>query len=205
MLLFFAKGLAAGAFIAFPVGPIGIVCLRRMLSQGPLIGIVSGLGGATADAIYSTIAIVGMSFVSSFLMQHLTLLRILSSLFLCALGLKIVLSKPLTARAKKTGGLAEAFISTFILTLTNPLLVLSFAALFALFNVRYAMITNLYSLSALIGGVFIGSSLWWFALGGLTSCLKLQIKPETVKKINNISGILIIISGLFTILTILVK
>jgi threonine/homoserine/homoserine lactone efflux protein len=204
MFLFFAKGLAAGALIALPAGPIGIICLRRMLAQGPLVGIASGFGSATADIIYSTIAIVGLSMVSSFLMHHFILFRVISSIFLCTLGIKIIFSKPPRPRATWTGGIAEAYLSTFFLTLTNPLLILSFAALFALFNIRYEM-TTIYSLFVLISGVFIGSSLWWFVLGGLTSFMKLKINPQTIQKINVISGILIILSGLITLLTILFK
>ena len=204
MITFFIKGLVTGAFIAFPVGPIGIICLRRMLSQGPLIGLASGLGGATADIVYSTLAIVGLSVVSSFLMHHFILFRVLSSTFLCALGLRIILSKPPRPRATWTGGIAEAYFSTFLLTLANPLLILSFAAMFAVLAVNYET-TDYLSLIALTSGVFVGSSLWWFILGGLTSFMQLKINPETLQKINKISGSLIILFGLGTLLSILFK
>lgn len=204
MITFFIKGLATGAFIAFPVGPIGIICLRRMLSQGPLIGLASGLGGATADVVYSTLAIVGLSVISSFLMHHFILFRVVSSVFLCALGTKIFFSKPPRPRATWTGGAAEAYFSTFLLTLTNPLLILSFVAMFTALAVNYET-TNYLSLISLISGVFVGSSLWWVILGAVASFMQLKIHPETLQKINKISGSLIILFGLGTLLSILFK
>ncbi len=204
MITFFIKGLVTGALIAFPVWPIGLICLRRLLSQGPLIGLVSGFGGATADVIYSALAIAGLSVISSFLMYHFILLRVVSSIFLCALGLRIIFSKPPRPRATLAGGVAEAYFSTLLLTLSNPLLIFSFAAFFALFGVNYQ--TGDYAaLVALISGVFIGSSLWWIILGALSSFMQLKINPETLQKINKISGSLIILFGLFTLLSILFK
>ena len=200
----FIKGIVAGAIIAIPVGPIGILCLRRMLIQGPLMGIASGLGAATADLIYSTTAMAGMTIVSTFLFYHSMFIRIVSSLFLCALGIKIILSKPAPPIKSRTHDMVEAFISTFFLTLANPLLIFTFIAMFAILNISYE-ITSYMGVLFISAGVFIGSTLWWLILGGITSLLHPKISPKTLRKVNKISGTTIIIFGIITLLSILFK
>ena len=202
-MIYLIKGIIAGAIIALPVGPIGIFCLRRMLTQGPLVGLASGLGSATADTIYATLALLGLSFVSSWLLLHSVLFRIISSLFLCALGTKILLSKPPRPQATWTTGLMQAYFSTLLLTLTNPLLIASFAAIFTILRANYSL--NTYILSSLLLGVFIGSSLWWIILSGITSYARLSISPQRLAIINKISGMLIILFGMITLLSILFK
>jgi threonine/homoserine/homoserine lactone efflux protein len=198
------KGIGVGASIAIPVGPIGIICLRRMLMQGPLVGIMSGLGASTADLVYSSCALIGLSFIYSFLVHHLILVRIVSSIFLCSFGLKIILSDLPRPSATWTHDMIHAYFSTLFLTLANPLLILSFIAGFAALGVTYQQ-ENIYSLIGPVIGVFIGSSLWWFILGGITSLFKPLVLPETLHLLNKIAGYIIIIFGLFTLLTIFLK
>ena len=200
----FIKGIIAGATVALPVGPIGIFCLRRMLMQGPAIGLISGFGSATADSIYATIALIGLSFISSWLMLHSVIFRIVSSLFLCGLGATIILSKPSRPQATWTRGLLQAYFSTMFLTLTNPLLVLSFAALFTILGTNDALYAP-YSLFSLLVGVFIGSSLWWIILSILIYYAHSKIAPETMAIINKISGTLIILFGIITLISIIIR
>jgi threonine/homoserine/homoserine lactone efflux protein len=118
---FFLKGLIIGFSIAAPVGPIGVLCIRRTLAQGRLSGFVSGLGAATADAIYGCIAGLGLTFISSLLIHQQLGLRLIGGGFLCYLGIKAFTSLS-TQAAKVTGSsLLSAYVSTFFLTLTNPL------------------------------------------------------------------------------------
>lgn len=198
----FLKGIVAGAIIAFPVGPIGIICLRRMLSQGPLMGLLSGLGAATADIIYSSLALAGLNFIYTFLIEHTILLRIVSSIFLCGFGIKIVFSKPFRPVATWSRDVAQAYFSTFFLTLANPLIILSFITVFAAFGVNYKS-EHISSFAWPIFGVFLGSSIWWFVISGITKLFHIVILPETVQKINKISGIAIILFGLITLITII--
>lgn len=203
-IAYLIKGIIAGAIIALPVGPIGIFCLRRMLTQGPLVGLASGFGSATADTIYAALAFLGLSFVSSWLLAHSVLFRVISSLFLCALGTKIIFSKPSRPQATWTTGLVEAYFSTLLLTLTNPLLVVSFAALFTILGTNYSIDTH-HSLFSLLWGVFIGSSAWWVILSGITTYARLSIAPQTLAIINKVSGFLIILFGIATLLSIILK
>src|SRR5438128_451791 len=91
---FFVKGLILGFAIAAPVGPIGVLCIRRSLADGARAGLASGLGAATADALYGCIAGFGLAAVSTFLVQQRFWLGLLGGLFLCFLGLKTFFSKP---------------------------------------------------------------------------------------------------------------
>ena len=128
----FVRGLVIGFSIAAPVGPIGVLCIRRTLAEGQLYGLVSGLGAATADALYGCVAGFGLTFISAFLIGHKLWLSLIGGLFLLYLGIKTLLSKPAEDAAKAEGkGLFRAYASTFLLTVTNPMTILSFAAIFA--------------------------------------------------------------------------
>ena len=129
---FFGRGLVIGFAIAAPVGAIGVLCIRRTLADGRLTGFVSGLGAATADALYGAVAALGLTAISSALVAHQATVRLVGGLFLCYLGVRTALAAPATTGA--TGarrGLLAAYGSTLALTLTNPSTILSFAAVFA--------------------------------------------------------------------------
>ncbi len=131
-LSLFLKGLLIGFSIAAPVGPIGVLCIRRTLASGRTIGLLSGLGAATADALYGSLAAFGLTAISGFLVRQQGLLRLLGGAFLCYLGLRAILTRPANAASLNSpASHVNAYSSTFFLTLTNPLTILSFAAIFA--------------------------------------------------------------------------
>ena len=197
---FLFRGIAIGFSIAAPVGPIGVLCIRRTLAQGRAIGLVSGLGAATADALYGCIAGFGLTFVSNILVSQQVWFRLIGGLFLCYLGIKTILTKPAEKAASATGnGLTGAYASTFFLTLTNPLTILSFAAIFAGLGLASAG-ENMLSAGALVLGVFIGSALWWLFLSGGASMLRAKFDPNALQWLNNISGAIITGFGLFALL-----
>ena len=157
---FLVKGMIIGISIAAPVGPIGLLCVRRTLTRGRAAGIISGLGAATADAIYGCIAGFGLTFVSSILISQRNNLRLIGGAFLCYLGIRTFLSKPARqAVMVKGSSLFGDYISTFFLTLTNPMTILSFTAIFAGLGLVGAG-GSYASASVLVLGVFIGSSSW---------------------------------------------
>src|SRR5690349_8522723 len=121
------KGLIIGFSIAAPVGPIGILCIRRTLEHGRFIGFVSGLGAATADGVYGLIAGLGLTVITNFLIGQQWWLQIIGGAFLCYLGVKIFFSKPSNTSAKAEGDKPfTAYVSTLFLTITNPVTILSF-------------------------------------------------------------------------------
>jgi len=198
---FFLRGLIIGFSIAAPVGPIGVLCIRRTLAEGWALGLVSGLGAATADAIYGCIAGFGLTFVSGLLISQQPWLRLVGGGFLCYLGVKTLLSHPAERAASATGkGLIGAYISTFLLTLTNPLTMLSFAAVFAGLGVGNSS-GNYATAGALVSGVFIGSAAWWLLLSGGVGVFRTKFSSHGLHWVNRVSGIVITGFGLFALLS----
>ncbi|GAB4369591.1 MAG: LysE family transporter [Elainellaceae cyanobacterium] len=196
---FFLRGLIIGFSIAAPVGPIGVLCIRRTLTDGRLNGLFSGLGAATADAIYGCIAGFGLTFISSLLVSQVFWLRLIGGGFLCYLGVKTLMSKPAKqAASSQSHSLLGAYLSTVFLTLTNPATILSFVAVFA--GLGLASTAGSYlTASVLVAGVFLGSALWWLLLSGGVSLLRSHFDPHRLVWLNRISGLILIIFGIIAL------
>lgn len=193
---FFLRGLVIGFSIAAPVGPIGVLCIRRTLTQGRLSGLVSGLGAATADAIYGVVAGFGLTLISGILINQAVWFQLIGGAFLCYLGYTTFLAKPAEKAADaKDYGLLGAYISTVFLTLTNPATILSFAAVFAGLGLASAG-GNYGSASVLVLGVFTGSALWWLLLSGGISLLRSKFSLSGLQWLNKISGSILLMFGL---------
>lgn len=200
-ITFLVRGLAIGFSIAAPVGPIGVLCIRRTLAEGRASGLVSGLGAATADAIYGGIAGFGLTFISNFLVSQQVWLRLMGGVFLCCLGLKTLLAKPAEQTALKKGnGLVGAFGSTLFLTIANPMTIISFAAIFAGLGLAGAG-GSYVSAGVLILGVFTGSALWWFVLSGCAALFREKFNPHALRWVNKISGAVITGFGFFALVS----
>ena len=200
-IYYFIKGVIIGLSIAVPVGPIGILCIRRTLTQGRIIGFLSGLGAATADAFYGAIAGFGLTVLSDLMMGHQTGLRLIGGGLLCIIGVKTFLSKP-TEQGNTIEGntLWGAYLSTFILTLTNPMTILFFAAVFAGLGVGGGS-DHFISAGILVLGVFVGSGSWWLILSGFTGLLRGMFNVRRMQWLNRISGLIIIGFGLAAFLS----
>lgn len=193
-----ARGMVIGLAIAAPVGPIGILCIRRTLQEGRIAGLVSGLGAASADLLYGAIAALGMHAVSTWLLSLELWLKLLGGAFLCYLGLRMLLSRPAEeAAAVRGGSLFAAYIGTFVLTLTNPLTILSFAAIIAASSATFVIAGGGI---ALVLGVFLGSAGWWLLLSSLVASLRRFINPGRLRWINLASGLLILGFGLMALI-----
>ncbi len=199
---FLAKGLIIGFSIAAPVGPIGILCIRRCLSQGYWAGFFTGLGAATADALYGFIAGFGLTIISNYLVSQQMGLKLMGGLFLCYLGFKIALEKPTEEVAKTSKKMISAYASTFFLTITNPITILSFIAIFA--GLGLGITNNYWDAGILVLGVFLGSGLWWFILVSGVSLFQNRINTHILQWINRISGIIIIGFGLAALLSLMI-
>ena len=198
---FLFRGLIIGFSIAAPVGPIGVLCIRRTLAEGRLAGLISGLGAATADAIYGFIAGFGLTFISSVLISQQTWLRLIGGAFLCYLGLKTFLARPAQQAAAAGGkGLASAYASTFFLTITNPVTILAFAAIFAGLGVGSTS-RNYVSGALLVSGVFVGSALWWLTLSGGVGLFRTRFNRRWLRWVNRASGIVITVFGVLALLS----
>ncbi len=196
------RGIIMGFSIAAPVGPIGVLCIRRTLGDGILHGVVSGLGTASADAIYGCVAAFSVTAVSDFLLGSQFWLRLVGGLFLLYLGCATFRSVPAreAARAGKvrSGGLAGAYASAFFLTLTNPMTIVSFAAVFAGLGLGSAPGSRA-SAALLVFGVFTGSMLWWLFLSGLVHLLRSKVDHSRFVWVNRFSGLVIAAFGVASI------
>jgi threonine/homoserine/homoserine lactone efflux protein len=200
---FLLRGIVIGFSIAAPVGPIGVLCIRRTLAEGRLSGLVSGLGAATADAAYGCIAGFGLTFISSLLVSQQVSLRLIGGAFLCYLGVRTFLAEPSRQeQAAQAGGngLVGAYASTFFLTLTNPMTIISFAAIFAGLGLASAG-GDYVSAAVLVLGVFVGSALWWLLLSGGVGLFRARLGPHTLRWVNRISGVIIAGFGLLALLS----
>lgn len=203
MLIPLLKGILLGLSIAAPVGPIGILCIRRTITLGRLHGFLSGLGAATADAFYGFIASFGLTLITSFLLDQKVLLQAVGGLFLCYLGVQTFRSKPATEAARASGDtLLKSYASTLMLTMTNPMTIMSFLGAFAGLGMGGAQ-TGVAAAIALVVGVFAGSALWWLALSFVIGKLRDRIHASVYRWINRISGVTLTIFGLVAIVGLL--
>lgn len=204
LLNFLTKGLLIGVSIAAPVGPIGLLCIRRSLEQGRVAGLATGLGAATADAAYGCIAGFGLTAISGFLLEHVSWLRLAGGVALCYLGAHTFLAPPPQREAHlKAGGLLSAYFSTLALTLANPMTILSFVALFAGFGL---VATPSYPAAAtLVAGVFVGSGLWWLFLSASVASMRGRLSGTRLRSINRASGAAIVAFGLYALSTLIAR
>jgi len=202
IVIFFIKGLIIGFSLALPVGPIALLCIRRTLARGPAAGIFSGLGAACADLIFGAIAGFGVSAVADFLVEHQVALRLVGGVFLCYLGVRIFTSVPKERLARsEDSGILRYFVSAFVLTLTNPLTLFAFAAIFATSGVGLSS-DAYFSVALLVLGVFCGSALWWLILCGVVSIFHRTISLRGIQIVNRISGTLIAAVGIIVLVSI---
>lgn len=192
MIDYFIKGLLVGFSIAAPVGPIGVLVIRRTLTEGRLSGFVTGLGAAVADGTYGFVAGFGLTSISNFLVAQQFWMKLVGGIFLLYLGIKTFISKAATQEAKiNSTGLFKNFSSTLLLTITNPITILSFFAIFAGLGLSQES-ANYISAVFLVVGVFLGSAIWWLILSSILNFFRNKITTKGLTWINRFSGALII-------------
>lgn len=196
----FTRGLAAGFLLAAPVGPIGVLCIRRTLSGGRLSGFVSGLGAAVADGLYGAIAAFGLTLVSDFLVGHKYTLRLVGGAFLIYVGIKILMSVPSEKRVPdRARTLVADFVSTFFLTLTNPLTIFVFMSTFTWLRLELVG-GGYFAASLVVAGIFAGSALWWLFLSTIVGFFGPHVRGNLLLAIHKISGIAILAFGVFVLM-----
>jgi len=213
MLDFFWHGALIGFSIAAPVGPIGVLCIRRTLAHGRLSGLASGLGAASADAVYGSVAALGLKVISDILVEQQAWLRLVGGVFLIYLGLKTLwrarMPIEMGAPVMNVAGLQDSrlsgdYASTLLLTLTNPLTILSFTAIFAGLGLGTVEVDR-YAALVLVLGVFSGSATWWLLLSAATHAFGRRfLKPGALQWVNRASGLVITGFGLAVLMSILV-
>lgn len=199
-LNFLLKGMILGFSIAAPVGPIGVLCIRKTLQFGRFSGLFSGLGAAFADSIYAFIAAFGLTVISNFLLAGQFWFSLVGGCFLLYLGYKTCIAKPISdSNNISHTTLLNDFISTFFLTITNPMTILSFLAVFT--GLGLSNINGDYvQASGLVLGVFLGSAAWWLILSEGVTLFRKKVSQKVMIWINRIAGLIIFGFGLVALL-----
>lgn len=194
-----ARGAVLGFSIAAPVGPIGVLCIRRTLAEGRAVGFATGLGAAAADGLYGACAAFGLGWIAQAMVGQQLWIRLIGGAFLLYLGITTFLARPGDRAAAASGaGIARAFGSTFLLTLSNPMTILSFMAVFAGLGLGAATGTPLGAVLMVVG-VVLGSAAWWLILSGLADRMRARFDARAMAWVNRVSGSIIIAFGLFAL------
>ncbi len=198
-----AKGLLMGFAIAAPVGPIGVLCIRRSLAEGWLTGFLTGLGAATADGFYGGVAAFGLTAISGVLVAEQGIIRVVGGLLLCYLGVRTLLAKPAleAASARRGRGLLGAYATTVGLTLTNPATIISFATVFAAMGLAGSVGGSIAAPGLLTLGVFLGSACWWLLLSGGVSLLRSRLTTGALGWVNRLSGVILLGFGVVALVS----
>ena len=196
--IFFLKGLIIGFAMAVPVGPAGIMCIRKTLAEGHARGLIIGLGAATADALYGSIGAFGLTFVSDAIASQHFWVRLVGGGILLFLGIRTFRAKLkdpiLPILPFNIAGFLGSYISALLLALTNPVTIFAFVAVFAAFGLGYKL--TIVSACILVLGVLLGSCLWFLTLGYIAVFFKKKLKSGGLRWVNTISGVLLVLSGL---------
>ncbi len=197
---FFVKGMILGFSIAAPVGPIGVLCIRRTIQYGRWSGFFSGMGAAVADTLYGMIAALGLTWLSGFMVAEQFWFRVVGGAFLLYLGIKTFRAKPMGKGNEVTHKtLTKDFASTFFLTMTNPMTIISYLAIFA----GLGLTPEEGSPTKLILGVFFGSAIWWIILSEGVTLFRSMVSERVMTLINRFAGALIAAFGIAAWLSLL--
>ena len=208
----FVQGLIVGFCLAAPVGPIAALCVQRTIARSWKAGIVSGLGAAAADGLYGAVAAFGASIISGFLIEEHAWLQRVGGVILILLGLRLLFTRvqPREEAANGNGhdngngdpkrrGLTGYFFSTLVLTLTNPMTFVAFAAIFTTLGIGATRGHSILTVE-LVGGVFSGSALWWTILCALAHAVRHHFDFRKLTVVNRATGVFVIAVGIVYLL-----
>ena len=188
-------GALVGFSIAVPVGPVGLLCIRRSLSDGRLAGFVTGMGAAAADTLYGLAAAFSLTALTTFLVDHRTSFQLFGGLFMLGLGVATLRSRPVASTADRPAHHAGiAFASAFAITATNPMTVFAFIGIFAGLNLPAA---DTLASMRLVLGVFLGSAAWWLILSNGAAHFSRKLRSGGFRALNLIAGTGIVLIALW--------
>jgi len=197
--LAFFHAMIAGLALAAPVGPVGLLCIRRSLSRGMMAGFLSGMGAAVADALYASVAACGGSVIAGARDRYANLLEIGGGTLLCIIGIHCIVNHKAPIRREVTpGSMVHTFFSTLAITLTNPATIIGFAALFSAMGLTDEEGSRRGG-TILVAGVFAGSALWWLILSGTMHFVRHLLDEKAIHRINLVSGTILLFFGLAVI------
>jgi threonine/homoserine/homoserine lactone efflux protein len=196
----FSRGLVLGVVVAAPVGPVGLLCIRRTLQRGIAHGLLTGIGAALADGIFGAIAAFGVTAALQWVANVETEVRIFGGLFLLAMAMYTMVQKVHIDRTNKgtsTRKLLSAMASGLFITLTNPMTLIGVLAVVAAFTGQLTFVQA----ATLTGGVFCGSAAWWLFLCGGTHLIRDKVNDTAITWVNRSTAVFILILGAWALYT----
>lgn len=207
MIATILKGLFIGLTVSAPMGPVGMLCIQRTISKGRRHGLATGLGATLSDALYAGITILAMGIVSEFVETNLFLLQIIGSIVLGLFGYYLLNCNPvknISNKKEQKQSFTEDFITGFLLTFSNVLIVLLFISLYARFHfVRPPF--DWWSFGVGITSIIVGAILWWFFITTIVSKLRRWFNIRGIWMMNKILGSIIMILSVIGFLSIFIK
>jgi threonine/homoserine/homoserine lactone efflux protein len=200
-LSIFIRGAIIGLGIAAPVGPIAILCMRRTIQRGMQYGFMTGMGAAVADAIYGAIAAFGVAAVSDFLERNQNHLMIIGGLVIIGLSIRVFFTKlKLNTDDTQSPNLLRAFVTSLMLTMTNPMTILAFIAVIAGLGLSN-VITQFNMAVIFVLGVLAGSSIWWLFLSSIVGVIRHMIDEKVLLYINRAAGVVLLGFGCYALIS----
>ncbi|MBN8547091.1 MAG: LysE family transporter [Ignavibacteria bacterium] len=197
-IMLFLKGLVIGFAMALPIGPVGVICVRKTLTDGRLAGMTVGLGAATADMLYGSIAAFGLTMISDTVFRERFWIQSVGGLLLLFIGVRTFMTEPKPPKASvEQENKWHSYIYILILTLTNPLTIFSFIGVFAALGLAEGL--GVWSATILVTGVFAGSTLWFFVLSTGATFFRKKLDVAGLRWVNRVAGLLIIITGVIAV------
>lgn len=201
------KGLMLGIMVAMPVGPIGILCVHKTISQGRKYGFTASLGSSTADAIFSTVVALGIKIISETIKQNQNIINVVTAVFLALIGAKIFFMNPSENKGEEekvvTTSLLLTYLKVLALTLLNPVSILLFIALFAHLNLS-ADIHNSKDIVKLILSIFCGSAGMWYITTAIVALFSKNMTERNIWMVEKIVGIVIMFISVMAVIKIFI-
>ncbi len=201
------SGIAIGVAVAAPIGPINIMCIQRSLKQGFSAGLITGMGAVLGDGMFATIAAFSITSISGFLLGHSYWIEIIGGLFLIGLGLRALLVETTPDPSQKNVSIIgnTALVgTTFFITITNPAMVLGFAAFFGSVSGWADFPEGYWEAAVLVAAVMAGSFLWWLFLAGTIHRFRGKIGANVIATINRISACIFVLFGAVVLLRVII-
>ena len=193
------KGFIIGVVVSAPMGPVGVLCIQRTLNKGRWYGFVTGLGASISDIIYALLTGYGMSFIFDFINANIFYLQLLGSIMLLFFGIYTYRSNPVQSIrpiSHNKGTYLHNFITAFLVTLSNPLIIFLFIGLFA----RFAFVLPGIPLGQQMTGylaIFLGALAWWFGITFFVNKVRTRFNVRGIWMINRVIGIIVATVSVF--------
>lgn len=194
LMSLFIKGVLIGLAVSVPLGPIGILIIQRTVNKNRLSGFLSGMGASISDTIYAVVAGFSLTYIIEFIRSNQLAFQIFGALVVMALGVHIFMKNPvadLKRYRRKGSSYFQDFLSTFLITFPNPMVIFIFLAVFASSGIVFQM-NEPGSAVMLVGGIFAGANSWWLGLTGLVGLFRHKFNLRVLWWFNKIAGLVIV-------------